>query len=187
MTWWPMMHATIPHAGMHLRQHAFPLRSRGGGELFVEELYQLTQQLEISLFQDMNCYMIKMYQDILDDLGVTNPDSYTSFKLKSKLLNQFGYRVAILDQSGQASGVICAALVPLCDVLAKLKQLEHISHLDPKQETLFRAATLLRENAKLCGKERLASYSIDVSLESAAVIVPDSFYNFTCILLSDRV
>ena len=36
-------------------------------------------------------------------------------------------------------------------------------------------------------KERLASDSIDVSLEPAAVIVPDSFYNFTCSLLSDRV
>ena len=39
----------------------------------------------------------------------------------------------------------------------------------------------------MCRKERLASYSIDVSLELAAVIVPDSFYNFTCSLLSDRV
>ena len=128
-----------------------------------------------------------MYRDILDDLGVTNPDSYTSFKLKSKLLHHFGNRVAILDQSGQASGFICAASVPLGDALAKLKQLEHIPHIDPKQETLFRAAKILREDAKLCRKERLASDSIDVSLESAAVIVPDSFYNFTCSMLSDRV
>ena len=78
-----------------------------------------------------------MSRDILDDLGVTNPDSYTSFKLKSKFLNHFGNRLAILDQSGQALGFICAASVPLGDALAKLKQLEHISHLDPKQETLF--------------------------------------------------
>ena len=85
-----------------------------------------------------------MYRDILDDLGVTNPDSYTSFKLKSKLLDHVGNRVAILDQSGQASGFICAASIPLADALAKLKQLEHISHLDPKQETLFRAAKILQ-------------------------------------------
>ena len=39
----------------------------------------------------------------------------------------------------------------------------------------------------MCRKEKLASDSIDVSLVSAAVIVPDSFYNFTCSLLSDRV
>ena len=84
------------------------------------------------------------------------------------------------------SGFICAASVPLCDALAKLKQLEHISHLDPKQETLFRAAKILSEDEKLCRKERLASDSIDVYLESAAVIVPNS-YNFTCSLLSDRV
>ena len=146
------------------------------GKLFEEGLYQLTQQLEISLFQNMNCYMIQtlrnLYRDILDDLGVINPDSYTSFKLKSKLLNHFGNKVLILDQSGQASGFICAASVPLGDALAKLKQLEHISHLDPKQETLFRATKALREDAKLCRKERLAS---------------DSFYNFTCSLLSDRV
>ena len=89
-----------------------------------------------------------MYRDILDDLGVTNPDSYTSFKLKSKLQNHFGNRVAILDQSGQASGYVCAASVALGDALAKLNQLEHISHLDPKQETLFRASKILREDAK---------------------------------------
>ena len=74
------------------------------GELFEEGSYQLTQHLEISLFQDMNCYMIKtirnMYRNIFDDIGVTNPDSNTSFKLKSKLLNHFGNRMAILDQSG---------------------------------------------------------------------------------------
>ena len=106
---------------MHLRQHAFSLRSRGGKlfeeglltqQLVEEGLYILTQQLEISLFQYMNLYIIKtlsnMYRDILDDLGVTNPDSYTSFKLKSKLLNHCGNRVAILDQCGQASGFICA-------------------------------------------------------------------------------
>ena len=110
---------------MHLRQHAFPLRSRGL-KLFEEGFYQLTQQLEINLFQDMNCCMINtfrnMYRDILDDLCVTNPDSYTSFKLKSKLLHHCGNIVAILDQSGQASGFICAASVPLCDALAMLKQ-----------------------------------------------------------------
>ena len=117
---------------MHECMNAFPLRSRRG-ELFEEGFYQLTQQLEISLLQDMNCYMIKplgnMYRGILDDLGVTNPDSYTFFKLKFKLLNHFGNRLAILDQSGQASDFICAASVPLGDALAKLKQLEHISHL----------------------------------------------------------
>ena len=84
---------------MHLRQHAFLLRSRGE-KLFEEGLYQLTQQLEISLFHDINCYIIKtmrnMYRYILDDIGVTNPDSYTPFKLKSKLLNHFRNRVAIL-------------------------------------------------------------------------------------------
>ena len=128
MTWWPMMHATIPHALMHLWQHTFPLRSRGG--LFEEGFYQLTQQLEISLFQDMNCYMIKslrnMYRYILDDLGVTNPHSYTSFILKSKLLNHFGNRVANLYKDGQSLGFICAASVPLGDALAKLKQLVYI-------------------------------------------------------------
>ena len=165
--------------------------SRGGG-LFEEGLYQLTQQLEISLFQDMmNCYMTKtlrnIYRYILDDLGVINPYSYTSFNLKSKLLYHFGNRVAILDQSSQVSGFISAASVPLGDVLDKLKQLEHISHLDPKQETLFRAAKILREDAKLCRNERLTSDSIAVSHESAAVIVPDFFYKFTCSLLSDRV
>ena len=128
-----------------------------------------------------------MYQDILDDLGVTNPDSYTFFKLKSKLLNHFGNRVAILDQSGQVSGFIYSASVSLGDALAKLKQLEHISHRDPKQETSFRAEQILREDAKLCRKESLASDSIDVSLELAVVIVPFSLYNFSCNLLSDRI
>ena len=95
--------------------------------------------------------------------------------------------MAILVQSGRASGFICASSVHLGDALAKLKQLEHISHLDPKQETLFRAAKILRKDAKLCRKERLASDSIYVSFESAAVIVTDSFYNFTCSLLYDCI
>ena len=146
---------------MHLRQQTFPVWSRGG-ELLEEGFYQRPQQLEISLFQDMNCYMIKtlrnMYRDILDDLGVTNPDSYTSFKLKSNLLNNFGNRVAILDQSGQASGFICAASVPLGDALAKLKQLEHICNpiLILNRKPYLEQQKILREDEKLCRKKRLA-------------------------------
>ena len=126
------------------------------------------------------------YRDILRDLGVTSPDSYRSSKLKSKLQNHFGNRVVILDQSGQASGFVCAASVPLGDAMAKLKQLEQQSQLDPKQETIYKAAKILREDAKLCRKERLASDSIEISFESAGAIVSDS-YNFTCSLLSEQV
>ena len=168
-----------------------PTQVSKGKKHFEEGFHQLTEELEISLFKEMNCYMIttlrNKYRNILCDLGVTSPDSYKSFKLKSKLRNHFGNRVAILDQSGQASGFICAASTPLGDALAKLKQLEQQSYLDPKQETIYRAAKILREDAKLCRKERLASDSTDVSLESAALIVPDSFYNFTCSLLSEQV
>ena len=71
--------------------------------------------------------------------------------------------------------------------MAKLKQLEQQSQLDPKQESIYKAAKILREDAKLCRKERLASDSIEISFESAGAIVPDSFYNFTCSLLSEQV
>ena len=63
--------------------------------------------------------------------------------------------------------------------MTKLKQLEQQSQLDPNQETIYKAAKILREDAKLCRKERLASDSIEISFESAGAIVPDSFYNFT--------
>ena len=41
-----------------------PTRVSMGKQLFEEGLYQLTQQLEISLFQDMNCYMIKTLRNM---------------------------------------------------------------------------------------------------------------------------
>ena len=85
-------------------------------KFFDEGFHQLTEELDVGLFKKMNCYMIttlrNKYRDILRDLGVTSPDSYRSPKLKSKFKNHFGNRVVILDQSGQASGFICAASVP---------------------------------------------------------------------------
>ena len=107
-------------------------------------------------------------------------DTYRSITLKWKLIRHFGSRVSILDQS-IGSGFICASDILLGDALDKLRRLENEYSVDPHQATLYRAARILREDAKACKKKSCDSVTTEVSIDSASKMVPHSFFNFAAL------
>ena len=113
-------------------------------------------------------------------------DTYQSITLKWKLIRHLGSRVSILDQS-IGLGFICASDIPLGDALDKLRRLENEYNVDQHQATLYRAARILRENAKACKKKSCDSVTTEESLDSASKMAPDSFLNFAACLMSDKV
>jgi hypothetical protein len=150
----------------------------------------LVERLEVSLFHDQQAFLVKslrdQYRQILGELGVKTAHNYRSITLKWKLVQHFGSRIAVLDRSC-GSAFICASTVPLGDALEKLRQIEKDNNVDDRQKSLHHAAKILREDARKCKKEAEAALSTDISIDAASKIVPDSFFNFTASLLSDKV
>lgn len=149
----------------------------------------LVMELEISLFQNFEGFLVQTlrdrYRQILATLGVSTSERYRSITLKWKLMQHFGSRIALLDQS-TGSGFICASSVPLGDALAMLRQLENENNFDKKQECLLRAAKYLKSDIKLCKVQTSKASSLEISPESASAIIPDSLFNFIASLLLDK-
>ena len=122
---------------------------------------------------------------ILHELGDKTADEYRSSTLKLKLQQHFCKRISIISQSS-GSGFICASTVPLGDALEKLKHLEVELHEDVKYHTLQCAAKILRADSKLCKRQIKHELSTEISFDAANKIVPDSFFNFTAMLLCDK-
>ena len=68
---------------------------------------------------------------------------------------------------------MCASDIPLGDALNKLRRLENEYNVDPHQAALYRAARILREDAKACKKKSCNYIITEVSLDSASIMVPD--------------
>lgn len=157
--------------------------------LYDKAFDKLIDELEKPLLTESKGYMVRSLRDrfrsILKEDGVANPETFRSSQLKVKLCKYFGMKISIIQESG-GSGFICASNIPLGDALAKLYALEKESKLDKRMETVVRAAKILREEAKACKKSNKSSGSVEMSVDAASKLVPDSFFNFTACLVSDK-
>ena len=139
------------------------------------------------MFQESKGYLVRSlrdrYRTILQELGVTDPHSYTSQNLKIKLLNHYGKHISVIDETC-SSGFICPSDVRLGDALEKMRKLEKQSSLDKRQDTVLRAAKIIREDAKTCKKQNKFRGSIELSTSAASRLVPDSIFNFSACVLT---
>ena len=144
----------------------------------------LITSLEVNLYNERQGFLVKSlrdkYRGILRELGVKTADTYRPITLKWKLIRHFGWRVSILDQS-IGSGFICASDIPLGDALDKLRRLENEYNVGQHQTALYRAARILREDAKACKKKSCNYVITEVSLDSASNMVPDYFFIFAAL------
>lgn len=77
-------------------------------------------------------------------------------------------------------------MVPLGDALEKLRRLE-ADHMDEKYHALRQAAKILRADCVNCKRQTREKHSTEISFTSANDMVPDSLFNFTAMLLNDKI
>ncbi|MES9880475.1 MAG: hypothetical protein ABW185_06285, partial [Sedimenticola sp.] len=162
-------------------------------KLHDEAFSELVKQVDAQLFDDANGIMLSslrgIYQRELTKLGLGNRDPYKITRLKEKLIKHYGSRLTILEQS-HGSAFVCSSSVPVGDCIAQMKALQNAEDDSLKagnRRVLKKAAKILRNDAKACKREASQKDSIEITRDSASGIVPDSFYNFTSYLLTDKV
>ncbi len=158
--------------------------------LYAVAFTRLVEELEAPLFHDLSGFFLKSvrnpYREILRELGVKNADEYRTISMKLKLQQLFGSRVSVLNQTC-GSGFMCASGVPLGDALEKLRRLEADHMQDEKHHALRQAAKILRADCVNCMRQTHKKHSTEVSFASANNMVPDLLFNFTAMLLNDKI
>ena len=126
-------------------------------ELLCKEVEKtmLSGEKKILLLTEMNARFV----DILHSVGVNDPGSYRSWKLKEKLKSHFGDRIIFISRAGK-SDLVCSKELSLGDVLTRLNNLNlksaeegtdfEFSSNDDNDEsdllTLHKAAGIIRKN-----------------------------------------
>lgn len=172
------------------RATRLPTAEQQKTNLYEVAFAQLVEQIDSQLFEEAQGFSVKSLRDryriILRELGVSSADTYRSAYLKSKFEQHYGKRISIIGQSSGA-GFICSSSLPLGDALRKLQQFQEDSRIDNDYQTLQRAAKILRSDCKKCKQDQGDVRECDISFDAADKLVPDSLFNFSSMLLYEKL
>ena len=165
-----------------------PKKGRSVEQIVYETTFKLlTEELEEPLFKEHKGFLIRSIRDrfrsMLEAHGLRYGNGIRSFQLKEKLLKHFGNQITILDESS-GSGFVCSSDVKLGDAIGRLRKLEQEGNVDKRQEAVLLAAKIIREDMKLANNVSANKKSVDLSVDAAAKLIPDTLFNFSAAVLS---
>ena len=128
------------------------------------------------------------YIEALCEMGVTDAQNYSSWKLKTKLKNYYGDRIIFFQQRGQ-SDLICSENMSIGDAFRQASNMntgEDIEFSDlpsiqgqpDEYNVLHMAATILRSHLTSIKDSESYISSMDMDLINCRKYVPDPLYDF---------
>ena len=128
------------------------------------------------------------YVQALVDIGVTDAQQYSSWKLKTKLKNYYGNRLIFVQRRGQ-SDLVCSGNMTIGDAFQQASHMETDEDIEfsdlhsakdqlDEYQILHMAAAILRSHmSNITDSDNYIS-SFDLELEECGKFVPDCLYDF---------
>lgn len=163
---------------------------------FQKGFKQFCEELEGNIFSGNKPVVLlseihSRFVEILHTVGAPDPDAYRSWKLKEKLIGQFGDRLIFISQSGK-SDLICSKYLTLGDALKRVNTLHieksedgtsigfAVNEFDPSDSMiLHKAASVVRKSiANVSFMSDSYPSSREIGIEKSVAFVPTPLIEF---------